>query len=98
METFKDIISSPVPVLVDFYADWCNPCKAMSSILLRVKEEEGTSVRIIKIDVDKNRDIALRYSIQTIPTLMIFKEGKQLWRQSGVMDTSELIKVVDMFK
>ena len=98
METFKDLISTHVPVVVDFYAEWCNPCKAMSAILLQVKEAKGDAIRIVKINVDKNRSIAIKYSIQTIPTLMIFKDGKQLWRQSGVINANELIKIVEMFE
>lgn len=98
METFKDLISSSTPVLVDFYAEWCHPCKTMSSILVKVKEVQNTNLRIIKVNVDNNRETALRYSIQTIPTLMIFKNGKQLWRQSGVISADELNKIIDMFK
>lgn len=98
METFKELISSSVPVLVDFYADWCNPCKTMSAILLNIKKKQGDSIRIIKLNVDKNREAALKYSIQSIPTLMIFKDGKQLWRQSGVISEEELNKIIEMFK
>lgn len=98
METFKDLISSSIPVIVDFYADWCSPCRTMSSILVQVKEVQGDAVRIVKVNVDKNRDIAVKFSIQTIPTLMIFKDGKQLWRQSGVIDAKEMNKIVEMFK
>lgn len=98
MESFKQLISSSTPVLVDFYADWCNPCKTMSGILINVKEIQADKIRIIKINVDKNRAIALKYSIQSIPTLMIFKDGKQLWRQSGVIGCDELNRIIDMFK
>lgn len=98
MESFKDVISSSKPVLVDFYADWCQPCKTMSAILVQVKEIQNNAIRIIKLNVDKNRETALKYSIQTIPTLMIFKDGKQLWRQSGVISVNELNKIIEMFK
>ena len=98
METLKDLINSPIPVLVDFYADWCLPCKTMSSTLLEVKKVQSDNIRIIKINVDKNRPTALKYSIQSIPTLMIFKNGKQVWRQSGVLSSNELNRIIDMFK
>lgn len=98
MESFKQLISSSTPVLVDFYADWCSPCKTMSTILVKVKEIQSDKIRIIKINVDKNRATALRYSIQSVPTLMIFKDGKQLWRQSGVVGADELNRIIDMFK
>lgn len=98
METFKDLLNSSTPVLVDFYADWCLPCKTMSSELLEVKKVQADNIRIIKINVDKNRPTALKYSIQSIPTLMIFKNGKQVWRQSGVLSSSDLNRIIDMFK
>lgn len=98
METFKELISSSTPVLVDFYADWCNPCATMSAILVNIKQTQADAIRIIKINIDKNRDTALRYSVQSIPTLMIFKDGKQMWRQSGVIGEEELNKIIEMFK
>lgn len=99
METFYELInSSDVPVLVDFFAEWCGPCKAMSPILKQVKDMQGENVRIVKVDVDKNNALAMQYTIQSVPTLMIFKNGKQVWRQSGIMNASELNKIVDMFK
>lgn len=98
MESFKELLNSSTPVLVDFYADWCNPCKTMSSILVNVKAAQADNIRIIKINVDTNRDVALKYSIQSIPTLMIFKAGKQLWRQSGVIGEDELNRIIEMLK
>lgn len=98
METFADLISSPTPVLVDVFAEWCTPCKLMSKILTKVKEVQGDSLRIIKIDIDKNQHLAQHYAIASVPTLLIFKNGKQLWRQSGVIEASELNKIIDMFK
>lgn len=97
MESFKELIFSSTPVLVDFYADWCNPCKTMSAVLVKVKAMQADKIRIIKINVDRNRELAVRYSIQSIPTLMIFKDGKQLWRQSGVVTENELNRIIDMF-
>ncbi len=99
METFYELISSSdVPVIVDFFAEWCGPCKTMSPILKQVKDMQGDKVRIVKVDVDKNNALAMQYSIQSVPTLMIFKNGKQLWRQSGVINAGELNKIVEMFK
>lgn len=98
METFADLILSPTPVLVDVFAEWCRPCKIMTGILKKVKEIQGDSLRIIKIDIDKNLDIAQQYAISSIPTLMIFKNGKQLWRQSGIIEANELNKIIEMFK
>ena len=99
METFHELISSSdVPVIVDFFAEWCGPCKTMSPILKQVKDMQGDKVRIVKVDVDKNNALAMQYSIQSVPTLMIFKNGKQLWRQSGVINAGELNKIVEMFK
>ena len=99
METFYELISSSdVPVIVDFFAEWCGPCKTMSPILKQVKDMQGDKVRIVKVDVDKNKTLAMQYSIQSVPTLMIFKNGKQLWRQSGVINAGELNKIVEMFK
>ena len=99
MESFHELISSSeTPVLVDFFAEWCGPCKAMSPILKQVKDMQGDKVRIIKVDLDKNNALAMQYSIQSVPTLMIFKRGKQVWRQSGVINASELNKIVEMFK
>ncbi|MGN1218937.1 MAG: thioredoxin [Phocaeicola sp.] len=99
METFNELISSSdVPVIVDFFAEWCGPCKTMSPILKQVKDMQGDKVRIVKVDVDKNNALAMQYSIQAVPTLMIFKNGKQMWRQSGVINAGELNKIVEMFK
>lgn len=99
METFYELISSSdVPVIVDFFAEWCGPCKTMSPILKQVKDMQGDKVRIIKVDVDKNNALAMQYSIQSVPTLMIFRNGKQMWRQSGVINAGELNKIVEMFK
>ena len=99
MESFNELISSSdVPVIVDFFAEWCGPCKTMSPILKQVKDMQGDKVRIVKVDVDKNNALAMQYSIQSVPTLMIFRNGKQMWRQSGVINASELNKIVEMFK
>lgn len=91
MASFSDIINSDKPVLIDFHATWCGPCKQLSPIIQDVSKEMGESVRVIKIDVDKNQSVAQKYQIRGVPTMMIFKEGKQLWRQSGVL-SKEVIK------
>jgi thioredoxin 1 len=91
MASFKDAISGDTPVLVDFHAEWCGPCKMMPPILSQVKDTLGDNVKIIKIDVDKNKALAEVYAVRGVPTLMIFKGGKLAWRESGVRQASELI-------
>jgi thioredoxin 1 len=81
-------------VLVDFYADWCGPCKMMSPILQEVKATLQEAVKIIKINVDQHQDLASHFMVRGVPTLMLFKESKMLWRQSGVLSTTDLVKVV----
>ncbi|WP_205502012.1 thioredoxin [Rufibacter psychrotolerans] len=94
-KSFQELISSPgMPVLVDFYADWCGPCKTMAPILQQVAQQYAGKLKVIKIDVDKNPAVAQQYRIQGIPTLLLFQEGKQLWRQSGVVPAHQLSQVV----
>jgi thioredoxin 1 len=95
METFNDVISSDKLVLVDFFATWCQPCKMMHPILEQLKQGLGDSVRIIKIDVDKQGATAGQYNIQSVPTLMLFRSGQSLWRQSGVLSLAELRNIVN---
>lgn len=97
METFKDVISGDQPVLVDFFATWCQPCKVMHPILGQVKEVLGDKIRIIKVDVDKYGVTASQYSIQSVPTLMLFRRNDVLWRTSGVVQKSELLATIDSF-
>lgn len=94
MSKFVELINKDVPVLVDFYAEWCGPCKVMSPILKQVKEDLGERVSIIKIDVDKNQALATKYQVRGVPTLMVFKQGQQLWRQSGVVQKEDLINII----
>jgi len=95
--TFNEIINSDKPVLVDFFAEWCGPCKMMAPILKDVKKEVGDAVTIIKVDVDKSPQAAQEYQVQGVPTLILFKNGKQLWRQSGVVPKAGLVGVIKKF-
>jgi len=95
--TFDQIIDSDKPVLVDFTATWCGPCKMMAPILKDVKQELGEAVKIVKIDVDQNPGTAMEYQIQGVPTLILFKDGKPMWRQSGVVPKAGLVSVIKKF-
>ena len=97
MASFSELINQKIPVLVDFKADWCGPCKAMIPILKDVKQQLKETISIIKIDVDKNPSIATQYQIRGVPTLMIFKEGKEVWKQSGVVQANQLIEIIKRF-
>lgn len=92
--SFNNIIDSETPVLVDFFAEWCGPCKMLAPILKQVKDELGDSIKVIKIDVDKNQPLAAKYQVRGVPTMILFKEGKQLWRQSGVLQKNDLISII----
>lgn len=94
MAKFSEIVASSQPTLVDFYADWCGPCKMMAPILEQVKESLGDKVRIIKIDVDRNQALSAKYAIRSIPTLMLFKQGEILWKQPGVLQERDLTQKI----
>jgi thioredoxin 1 len=94
MKTFKDIIDSEKPVLVDFFATWCGPCQSLAPILKEVKDSLGERISIIKIDVDKNQALAADYQVRGVPTMMLFQNGKQLWRQSGVLSKQQILQVI----
>ncbi|MES2566699.1 MAG: thioredoxin [Bacteroidota bacterium] len=98
MSNFNAIINSNKPVLVDFFAEWCGPCKTMSPILKEVKTHLGEKSTIIKVDIDKNPQAAGAYQVRSVPTLMIFKNGKAVWKQSGVVPANELIRLFNQFQ
>ncbi len=88
--SFSDLINSDTPVLIDFYADWCGPCKAFTPILNQLKQEVGDGVRIVKIDVDRNQELSQKLQVQSIPTVMIFQSGELKWRAMGVQPMATL--------
>jgi thioredoxin 1 len=97
MQNFNDIINSEQPTLVDFFTEWCGPCKAMAPILKNVAEKSKGKARIIKVDLDKNPAVSSRYTIQAVPTLILFKKGEILWRQPGLVPEEDLIDVITKF-
>ncbi len=97
MANFFDIIKSDIPVLVDFSAEWCGPCKMMPPILKKVKNQLGDRVRIIKIDVDKNQAIAQKLQVRNVPTLVIYKNGEQKYRQAGVVQAHQLVQLIQQY-
>ncbi len=94
MSTFYDLINSEKPVLVDFFATWCGPCKMLAPVLEQVKKNIGNNISIIKIDVDKNQELSAKYQVRGVPTLILFQDGKQLWRQSGVLSKEEITTIL----
>jgi thioredoxin 1 len=94
-ETFAEILNGETPVLVDFTATWCGPCKMMKPVLEELHQRKGEQVRIIKIDIDQSPAAANAFQVQSVPTLILFQKGKQLWRQSGIMQVNSLEKVID---
>jgi thioredoxin 1 len=97
MAKFQDIINSDKPVLVDFSAEWCGPCKMMAPILSQLKTMMGESTTILKVDVDKNPEVSKQFNIQGVPTLILFQKGAVKWRQSGVIQASQLKGIIDSF-
>lgn len=94
MEKFNEMINDEQLTLVDFFATWCGPCKMMHPILEQLKEKMGDDIRILKVDVDKNEALSMQYRIQSVPTLMLFKKGEMLWRQSGAMSLNDLMQKI----
>ena len=97
MESFNEIINGDKPVLVDFFATWCGPCRTMAPVIESLGESLQGQARVLKIDIDKNESAANQYQIQSVPTFMIFKKGQILWRNSGAMDKSSLEQQVKQF-
>ena len=95
MSSFTEIINQEKPVLVDFFATWCGPCQTMSPILKQVKDDLGDKVKIIKIDVDKNPAVASKFQVRGVPTFVLFKNGKQVWKQSGLVSKRDLISLIN---
>ena len=95
--TFNELIQSDKPVLVDFSAEWCGPCKMMATILKEVKLEMGDAASIVKVDVDVSPQAAQAYNVQGVPTLILFKQGKVLWRQSGVVPKNNLVSIIKKY-
>lgn len=98
MEKFNKLINSDKPVLVDFFAEWCGPCKTMAPILSDTKAQLGDDATIIKVDVDRNQQAAAAYQVRSVPTLILFKNGKIVWKQSGVVPASELVSLFKQYK
>ncbi len=94
MATFNQLIDQKVPVLVDFKADWCGPCKMMAPVLKQVKQNFKDQIKIIKIDIDQNPAVAQRFDVKGVPTLILFKQGKPVWRQSGVLQVNDLTAIL----
>lgn len=94
MEKFNEMINGEQLTLVDFFATWCGPCKMMHPILEQLKEKMGDDIRILKVDVDKNEALSMQYRIQSVPTLMLFKKGEMLWRQSGAISQNDLMQKI----
>ena len=98
MEKFNELMQSTKPVLVDFYATWCGPCQIMKPRILDVAERIGDDAKVIQIDIDKEKELATRFRIQSVPTLIIFKNGKQQWRQSGLISAHALMQLLKEYQ
>ncbi|MFZ9661474.1 MAG: thioredoxin [Chitinophagaceae bacterium] len=95
MSKFQELINGEVPVLVDFHAEWCGPCKMMAPELKKLASITGDSIKIIKVDVDQNQQASMAFQVNSVPTLILFHKGKQIWRQSGALTANQLISVIE---
>ena len=95
--TFEELIASEKPILIDFFATWCGPCKTLSPTLQQLAQEEGEKIRIVKIDIDQNPKLAAKYRVSGVPTLILFKKSELKWRQSGVLSLPQLKAIVEKF-
>ncbi|MBS0031921.1 thioredoxin [Chitinophaga sp. 22321] len=95
MENLQTILQSPTPVLIDCFATWCGPCQMVPPILKEVKEKLGDKLRIVKIDIDKNQQLSAQWQISSVPTLLLFREGRMIWRQSGVVPAHQLLPILN---
>tara|TARA_Y200000002_G_scaffold107169_1_gene87620 strand:- start:2998 stop:3297 length:300 start_codon:yes stop_codon:yes gene_type:complete len=96
MSTFQEIIKGEIPVLVDFYAEWCAPCKTMNPILKKIKKNMGDNLKIIKINVDNNQQVASKFQVRGIPTFILFKNNEVKWRQSGIIDEKKFLETIKL--
>ena len=97
MNKFQDIIADNTPVLVDFFAEWCGPCKMMKPVLEELKKKMGNKIIILKIDIDKNISLSSEYRLQSVPTLVLWKQGEIIWRQSGALSLNELEQILSSY-
>ena len=97
MNKFQDIIAGDTPVLVDFFAEWCGPCKMMKPVLEELKKKMGNKIIILKIDIDTNISLSSEYRIQSVPTLVLWKQGEIIWRQSGALSLNELEQILSSY-
>ena len=97
METFQQLIDGDTPVLVDFYADWCGPCKAMEPTIKEVAGIISGKTRVIKLDIDRNQPTAGKYNVQAVPTFILFRKGKEIWRHPGMIDKKSLLSVLNEY-
>src|ERR1043165_7121183 len=95
METFQQLIASSTPVLVDFYADWCGPCKAMNPIIKEVAHQLQGKARVIKVDIDRSEAAAMQFDVRAVPTFVLFKNGRVIWRHSGMIDKQSLVRTIE---
>ena len=94
MSKFQELLNSETPVLIDFFAEWCGPCKMMPPILKQLKNSLGDNIKIVKVDIDKNQSLASTYQVQSVPTIMLFQKSKMLWRTSGVLQAHQIEQII----